>query len=123
VDGLDTADIYRAANAELVTPTNPVHPKDTLVIYLTGMGKTFPEIDAGLAAPAYPLANAVAVPTITLGGTALRVDYAGLAPGWAGLYQINVYVPPSGAPQGLTMPLVITQGGYSTTYNVRVVNP
>jgi uncharacterized protein (TIGR03437 family) len=122
-DGEVTADIYRAENNQLVTPTNPIHPKDTIVIYLTGMGKTFPEIDAGLPAPFSPLAQAVAQPAITLGGVALQVQYAGLAPGWAGLYQINATVPASGVPQGLSVPLEINQGGPTTTYNVRVVNP
>ncbi len=123
VDGLATATIFRADNGELVTPSNPVHPKDTLVIYLTGMGATFPVIDAGQPAPFNPLAQADAQPIVTLGGATLQVQYAGLAPGWAGLYQINVYVPPTGAPLGMSVPLTITQGAATTTYDVRVVNP
>jgi uncharacterized protein (TIGR03437 family) len=123
VDGLSTATIFRADNGQLVTPSNPVHPKDTLVIYLTGMGTTFPAIDAGLPAPFNPLAQADTQPIVTLGNATLQVQYAGLAPGWAGLYQINVYVPPSGAPLGMAVPLMINQGGSTTTYNVRVVNP
>jgi uncharacterized protein (TIGR03437 family) len=123
-DGLATATIVRADDGQLVTPTNPIHPKDTIVIYLTGMGATFPSIDAGVAAPYSPsLAVATTQPTVTLGGAALEVQYAGLTPGTVGLYQINAYVPPSGAPQGLSVPLVIDQGGAETTLNVRVVNP
>jgi len=122
-DGLATATIVRADNGLLVTPTNPIHPKDTVVIYLTGMGATFPSIDAGLPAPFSPLATAVSQPIVTLGGAALEVQYAGLTPGTVGLYQINAYVPPSGAPQGLNVPLEINQGGSATTLNVRVVNP
>ena len=123
VAGPDTglATIVRADDNQLVTPTNPIHPKDTVIIYLTGMGQTFPAIAAGLPAPSDPLAEAVAAPTVTLGGAALSVGYAGLTPDSVGLYQINATVPLS-VPLGLSMPLVISQGGYQTTLNVRVVN-
>ena len=115
------ATIIRADNNQLVTPTNPIHPKDTVVIYLTGMGQTFPQSTAGLASPSNPLASAVLQPNVTLGGAALSVSYAGLTPNSVGLYQIDAYVP-TGVPQGLSIPLVIDQGGSQTTLNVRVVN-
>jgi uncharacterized protein (TIGR03437 family) len=57
---------------------------------------------------------------VVLGGVSLDVQYAGLAPGSIGLYQINATVPKS-VPQGLEIPLVISQGGNSTTLSVRVV--
>jgi len=114
------ATITRADNGELVTPTNPVHPGDSIVIWATGLGRTSPAIDAGMAAPSDPLADAVIQPTVMLGGVALDVQYAGLVPGSVGLYQINAAVPRS-APPGLSMPLVIAQGGSSTSLDVRVV--
>jgi uncharacterized protein (TIGR03437 family) len=115
------ATIVRADNNQLVTPTNPIHPKDTVVIYLTGMGVTYPQIDAGLPAPSSPLATVTAQPNVTLGGSGLTVQYAGLVPGEVGVYQINAYVP-FDVPQGNSIPLTIAQGGMSTTLNVRVVN-
>ncbi len=51
----------------------------------------------------------------------LNVSYAGLVPDEVGVYQINATVP-TGAPQGLSIPLMINQGGATTTVNVRVVN-
>jgi uncharacterized protein (TIGR03437 family) len=121
--GPDTglATIVRADNNQLVTPTNPIHPKDTVVIYLTGMGATFPAVTAGLPAPSAPLAAAAATPTVTLGGIGLNVLYAGLVPGEVGVYQINATVP-TGVPVGISVPLTISQGGPSNTLNVRVVN-
>jgi len=117
------ATIVRNDNGQLVTPTNPVHQGDTLVIYLTGMGSTSPAVSAGLAAPMSPLSWVTAPPTITLGGSPLTVLYSGLVPGEiSGLYQINVTVPGLGVPQGTSIPLVINQGGGSTTLNVRVVD-
>ena len=97
-------DVYRAENYQLVTPTNPVRINDTLVIWLTGMGATIPVVDAGQPAPTDPLAEASSQPTVTLGGYKLKLDYAGLAPGLAGVYQINVEVP-FGVPAGLALAL------------------
>jgi uncharacterized protein (TIGR03437 family) len=120
--GTDTglATITRADNGELVTPTNPVHPGDSIVIWATGLGRTSPAIDSGMPAPSDPLPNAVIQPTILLGGVALDIQYAGLVPGSVGLYQINAGVPRS-VPLGLSMPLIISQGASSTTLSVRVV--
>jgi uncharacterized protein (TIGR03437 family) len=115
------ATIIRDNNQQLVTPTNPIYGKDTLTIYLTGMGQTSPAIQAGQPAPANPLAAAAIQPAVTLGGTALSVSYAGLVPGEVGLYQINASVP-SGVSGGLSVPLVINQGEGSTTVLVRVVD-
>jgi len=116
------ATVVRLDDWQLVTPTNPVHPGDTLVIYLTGMGTTNPVVDAGLAAPMDVLSLTTAQPTVTLGGKPLYLLYAGLTPGSvSGIYQINVTVP-GGVPQGMSIPLTIDQGGGgSTTLNVRVV--
>jgi uncharacterized protein (TIGR03437 family) len=114
------ATITRADNGELVTPTNPVHPGDSIVIWATGLGRTSPAIDSGMPSPSDPLPSAVIQPSVTLGGVALDIQYAGLVPGSVGLYQINAGVPKS-APLGLTMPLVIAQGGSSTSLDVRVV--
>jgi uncharacterized protein (TIGR03437 family) len=115
------ATIFRAENGQLVTPTNPVRSGDTLVIYLTGMGPTAPEVQAGLETPPALLTSVTQTPTLTLGSSNLSITYAGLVPGsLSGLYQINATVPP-GATQGDSVPLVITQSGGSTTLNVRVV--
>jgi len=112
--------VIRSDNNLIVTDSNPVHRNDTLVIYLTGLGQTSPVVDDGLPAPGDPLASALTVPTVQLGGTNLPVIYAGLAPGEVGVYQINVSVPRN-TPQGLNMPLTISQGGSVHTLGLRVV--
>jgi uncharacterized protein (TIGR03437 family) len=116
----DLATITRSDNGEFITPTNPIHFGDSITIWATGLGRTNPPIDTGAAAPADPLPSAVIAPGVTLGGAALAVDYAGLVPGSVGLYQINARVP-NNVPLGLSIPLVINQGGSSTTLTVRVV--
>ena len=116
------ATVFRAANGQLVTPTNPVQPGDTLVIYLTGMGPTSPQVQAGQQTPPTLLTSVTQAPTLSLGSANLTIDYAGLVPGYiSGLYQINATVP-KGTAGGESVPLVITQPGGSTTLNVRVVN-
>ncbi len=115
------ATIVRADDNQLVTPTNPLHPNDSIVIYATGLGRTDPAVDSGLPSPADPLPSAIIVPQVTLGGTPLAVSYAGLVPGEVGVYQINAKLPLR-VPQGVSVPLVIDQGTSSTTLNVRVVN-
>jgi uncharacterized protein (TIGR03437 family) len=117
------ATVFRNDNGQLITPTNPIHPGDIIVIYATGMGRTSPFVDSGLPAllPPNPLSNTVIKASVTLGGAPLNVLYAGLVPGEVGVYQINASVP-SGVPQGMDIPLVVSQAGSSTTLSVRVVN-
>lgn len=120
--GPDTgiATVMRARNGELVTGSNPIHPEDAIVIFATGLGRTDPEVEAGTPAPSDPLPQALIPPEVTLGDVPLAIAYAGLAPGQIGVYQINAVVP-SYVPEGMEVPLTITQGGYSTTLPVRVV--
>ncbi len=112
--------VVRLENNLLVTPSNPVRNDDVLVIYMTGGGRTAPEIPAGTPAPADPLASTLVQPTVTLGGVALPVLYSGLTPGSVGLYQINARVPFT-VPKGMSEELRVTQGSVSTSVTVRVV--
>jgi uncharacterized protein (TIGR03437 family) len=113
--------IIRSANGLLATDSNPIHPGDSLVIYLTGLGQTNPAGTTGFPAPGSPLSNALTTTAVSLGGMNLPVIFAGLAPGEVGVYQINVSVP-GGTPTGLSMPLTINQGAGSVTVSMRVVN-
>jgi uncharacterized protein (TIGR03437 family) len=115
------AAVVRWNDGELVTPTNPIHPNDYVEIYLTGMGATTPSVGAGLPGPFSPLALVQVPPAVTLGGYPLTVTYAGMAPGEVGVYQIDAFVP-FGVPQGMSVPLTISQGGGSTSVDERVVN-
>jgi uncharacterized protein (TIGR03437 family) len=105
----------------LVTLANPVHRSDELIIYATGLGRTSPEIDAGIPAPSDPLSYALVEPEVALGNVGLPILFAGLAPGQVGVYQINVRVP-HWVPTGMSIPLAIRQGSGGTMLNVRVVD-
>lgn len=90
-------------------PGTPAQAGDELLIYAAGLGATNPQATAADAATATPLLYAAGTVTLTIGGQPARVDFAGLAPGFAGLYQINAAVP-SGV-QGNTLPVVLSVGG------------
>jgi uncharacterized protein (TIGR03437 family) len=79
------------ANYSLVGPGNPARSGETLLVYSTGLGPLQTAVRSGDASPA---ANTVFQPVVRIGGQVAAVSYSGLAPGFAGLYQINVVVPP-----------------------------
>ena len=56
------------------------------------------------------IANTTAVPTVTIGGQAAQVVFSGLAPGFVGLYQIDVIVP-SGVVAGSQVPVIVSISG------------
>ena len=112
--------VIRLDNGLLATDANPIHRGDTLVLYATGLGQTNPSGLTGYPAPGDPLASALAVPTVSIGGVNLPVSYAGLAPGEVGVYQINVLVP-GNVPVGLGLPLTINQGAGTVTVPMRVI--
>ncbi len=123
VEGIDSLvpTIVNGRNGLLLTGSNPIKKGDSIVIYLTGLGKTIPAIDAGLAAPADPLAKSIVTPVVNLGGRELPIVYAGLTPGEVGVYQINALIPID-VPTGFSIPLSINQGGSITSLEVRVIN-
>jgi len=71
--------------------SRPARPGETILLFGTGYGPTNPAVPAGTVfSGAAPLVNDVRV---TIGGTPADVSFRGLS--GAGLYQINVVVPPS----------------------------
>ena len=85
---------------------------DWAVIWATGLGPVAPALPAGAPAAAQPLSSCTAPVAVTIGRKTARVGYAGLAPGSAGLYQINAQLP-AGLPSGAAS-LVISVGGVSS---------
>lgn len=123
IEGIDgqVATIVNGRNGLIVTNSNPVKRGDTVVIYLTGLGKTNPAVDTGLSSPSDPLATPLVTPKVSIGGVEEPVTFAGLTPGEVGVYQINARIL-TWTPTGFTVPLTITQGGGVTTLNLRVID-
>jgi uncharacterized protein (TIGR03437 family) len=93
----------------------PAQHGDYLQIYVTGLGKATPGgnpsqpvLATGQPAPGNgnPLYWTLLQPTVTVGALPATVQFAGVAPGFFGLYQINIQVP-AAAPTGDYIPLVI----------------
>jgi uncharacterized protein (TIGR03437 family) len=107
----------------------PVLAGERLQIYATGLGRatpggsqSAPPLPTGDIAPAggNPLYETVLKPEVTIGGLPARVDFSGLTPGAAGLYQVNVVVPAAVA-AGDDVPLVLRMpNGASHTSRIAI---
>ncbi len=102
--------------------TRPARRGDTLIFYALGLGPTTPTVVSGAASPSSPLAE-VPRPTFYFGGTGPIGDaataepfFAGLTPGFVGLYQLNVVVPDT-TPRGERIPVFM---GYLNNFSNRV---
>ncbi|MEZ5403037.1 MAG: putative Ig domain-containing protein [Bryobacteraceae bacterium] len=106
----------------LADAANPIGPGEVIVIYCEGLGAVTPASTAGEAAPSGPLAVASAPVVVTIGGVNAPVSFAGLTPGFSGLYQVNATVP-QGAPVGAEVPLVVTAGGQPSPATTIAIRP
>jgi len=94
----------------LVNADNPAAAGDAIAVFATGLGPTDPPVATGDAAPAQePLARATQPVRVTVGGEDAEVLFAGLSPGFAGLFQVNLIVP-AGVPAG-DAELIVYSGG------------
>src|SRR5262245_7285611 len=78
-------------NSRWPVPSRLAHAGDTLTFYGIGFGPVSPDLPAGRIAT--QPAALPAPPRILFNGIPGTVTYAGLAPGYIGLYQFNVVVP------------------------------
>ncbi len=87
------------SNGTVVSSAAPASSGEVVELFATGLGPVSNVPADGAAAPSGTLANDQIAPAVTIGGVNAQVNFAGLAPGFVGLYQINVTVP-SGLPAG-----------------------
>ena len=111
--GFSRGAVFHAGTATPVDSANPATPGEALEIYASGLGPTNPFVPAGAPAPANPPAVTVAQPQATVGRMPARVLFSGLAPGFVGLYQVNIEVP-GGAPPGNAIPLALSMAGIAS---------
>ena len=83
-------------------PRTTARPGQVMLMYGTGLGATDPPVAAGQASSG--LVPAVIQPQVFVGGIEAQVQYAGRAPGFAGVDQIQFVVPPN-APGGCSVPV------------------
>jgi uncharacterized protein (TIGR03437 family) len=115
--GSGQAAVYNQDNT-VNSASNPAPVGSTVSLYGTGQGPVSPAVQDGAAAGTSPLSYTVAVPTsnpntclnsqpsmcVAVGSNFGNVQYSGLAPGFVGLWQINVTIP-QGTPAGSAVPV------------------
>ncbi len=75
--------------------TVPAKPGDVIILWGTGLGSTTPAVPTGVQVPSDQTYSTTSTATITINNVAATVYGAALAPGFAGLYQVAIQVPPS----------------------------
>jgi uncharacterized protein (TIGR03437 family) len=84
------------ADGSLLTSEQPAQPGEAIVLYCLGLGQTNPALEPDrLAADAAQIVRKGQL-EVRIAGSPVprdRVFYAGLTPGTAGVYQINLYLP------------------------------
>ncbi len=84
------------ADGSLITPASPAQPGEIIVLYAAGLGRTIPDTSSGsVAMTAAPILYASQLRILLNGVPCPPEDiyYAGVTPGFAGLYQINLRLP------------------------------
>ena len=81
-----------AADYSPANTANPLRPDEYAFVYVSGLGPVSNAPATGAGGPASPPAAVSADVRVTLGGVNCEVQFAGLAPGFAGVYQLNFRV-------------------------------
>jgi uncharacterized protein (TIGR03437 family) len=106
------------ASGQYVNTSNPATRDEPLTMYATGLGVTTGgAVTAGNVSPSSPLA--VSAPVLVYFGdpgysqAGVIVDWSGLAPGFIGVYQLNLQIPGTHL-DGNALPVTISIGGISS---------
>ena len=111
---------FLAAPAGVLEDSHPAQRGEFISIFCTGLGPVLPEVPSGDVAPSTPPLAETLTPLVNIGGIPAQVTFSGLAPGFVGLYQVNVQVP-LGVPSGPEQPVeIIIDGVPSNTVTVAV---
>jgi uncharacterized protein (TIGR03437 family) len=98
----------RDENFQVIGPSNPARQGHVIQLYANGLGPVNNQPASGDPTPASPFATTTTPPTVTIGNLNAPVQFSGLAPTLAGVYQLNVTVPNTGTG---TQAVVISIGG------------
>jgi uncharacterized protein (TIGR03437 family) len=111
---LETGGRAAALNTDntLNTAANPAKIGSTIQAYLTGSGPVNLAMSDGIAAGFSPLAEVMSQASATIGPLPAQISFNGLAPGFVGLAQMNIVVPP-GLASG-NYQLTVTIGGVTS---------
>jgi uncharacterized protein (TIGR03437 family) len=103
--------------AKNLTPSATAFRGETLTLYLTGAGLATPAVATGATPASGTSVASLPAPqqrtTVTVGGVAAPVAFAGIPSGLVGVVQVNFQVP-ANAPIG-SQPVVVTVGGVASS--------
>ncbi len=89
-----------------LVPSEPAEVGDVISLYVSGLGEVDRPVSIGDPAPLDHLVRALSDVHVSFGGIQGEVTFAGYAPGYVGLYQVNVKIP-AGLATGDAVPLWI----------------
>lgn len=113
--------IVQNSDFSLNSSSHPAMVGSTIMAYLTGAGPVSNQPADGAAAGSSPLSKVNPTVSATIGGKSAEVAFAGLAPGFVGLWQVNIVVP-SGVSKG-DLPLVVSVDGQNSNSETVSVTP
>ncbi|HYL76814.1 MAG TPA: hypothetical protein VEU96_21540 [Bryobacteraceae bacterium] len=115
--GTGQASALIAGTGTIVAPvgafqdSRPAQKGEFVSLYCTGLGNVTRRPSAGSPSPSTNLAFTLTSPNVTVGGVNVTsIPFSGLAPGFVGLYQVNIQIPDT-APSGDAVDVVLTIGG------------
>jgi uncharacterized protein (TIGR03437 family) len=82
------------SDGTVIAPQQPARPGEWIVVYVTGLGRPRENLATGDAAPESPLVTLQGNLMARVGGLEAKVVWAGFTPGFAGIQQVNLEVPP-----------------------------
>ena len=98
----------------LIAPSNPAYPGDTIILYTTGLGPVSPPVADGEAGPS-SLSITQDPFQVVVNGEPCQVSFSGLAPGFVGVYQLNVVLPDDLPPGDLDIQITSSYASSNTT--------
>ena len=101
----------------LADGAHPAAAGEVLEVYSLGLGLTTPRVEAGVASP---FATADVKPRVRIGAVEAEVIFAGLVPGLAGVYQVNIKVPTGLSPGYQALRWINSDGTLSGTSGIYV---
>lgn len=113
--------VAQLVDGSIIRTDNPAHPGDIVILYVTGLGQTVPPLRNGeIPQSAQPIVDESQL-QVLLDGTAVpaaNLLYAGTAPKYCGLYQINLRLPDDVGPDPQ---IRIGMGSQMSQKNVRLI--
>jgi uncharacterized protein (TIGR03437 family) len=103
--GVFSGVVVHNADFTLATPAQPLVAGEYAFVYAAGLGSVSNQPATGAASPSSPPAATLEPVRVSIAGVPCLVTFAGLAPTFVGVYQVNFQVPANlpGGSQDLTV--------------------